>query len=99
MCRTKRTRAGCNVKERLWPPREARNRGSARGTIGGRLSGDNKTLAASAAGVLSANIALILSGHHHIFQVLNCDGDLPVQIVWGDGGDLLNPGPSSDPAG
>jgi hypothetical protein len=67
---------------------------SASGTIGG-----NKTLAAAAAGLLSANIELILSGHHHIFQVLNYDGDLPVQIVSGHGGDLLNLGPSSDPAG
>jgi hypothetical protein len=72
---------------------------SVSGTIGGRLSGDNKTLAAAAAGLLSANIELILSDHHHIFQALNYDGDLPVQIVSGHGGDLLNLGPSSDPAG
>jgi Calcineurin-like phosphoesterase len=69
------------------------------GAFGGKLVGDNKTLAAAAAGVIPDNAMLMLSGHHHLFQVLNYESDLPVQVVSGHGGDFLNIGYSSDPKG
>jgi hypothetical protein len=69
------------------------------GTVAGKLVGDNKTLAVAASGLLPANAALILAGHHHLFQVLDYQSDLPVQIVSGNSGDYLNPGSPTDPAG
>ncbi len=65
----------------------------------GHFLGDNKTLAAAATGVIPSNVMLILSGHHHLFQTLTYESDLPVQIVAGNGGDSLNPGSPTDPAG
>jgi predicted phosphodiesterase len=65
----------------------------------GHFLGDNKTLAAAAAGVIPSNVMLILSGHHHLFQVLTYESDLPVQVVAGNGGDFLNPGSPTNPAG
>ena len=41
----------------------------------------------------------MLSGHHHLFQVLEYQASLPVQIVSGHGGDFLNAGSSENPAG
>lgn len=67
--------------------------------FGGHFLGDNKTLAAAATGVIPSNVAMILSGHHHLFQTLTYASDLPVQIVAGNGGDYLNPGSPTDPAG
>jgi hypothetical protein len=72
---------------------------SAPGYFGGQLVGANKTLAAAASGLIPAQVTLMLSGHHHIFQVLEYDGGLPPQVVSGHGGDYLNAGPSADPAG
>ena len=69
------------------------------GTFVGKLVGDNKTLAVAASGVIPDQVTLILSGHHHLFQVLNYQSNLPAQIVSGNSGDYLNPGPSTDPAG
>jgi hypothetical protein len=69
------------------------------GTFAGKLVGDNKTLAAAAAGLNFDRVSLILSGHHHLFQVLNYQIDLPAQIVSGNSGDYLNPGVVTDPAG
>ena len=54
----------------------------------GHFLGDNKTLAAAATGVIPSNVMLILSGHHHLFQALTYEFDLPVQVVAGNGGDL-----------
>ena len=42
---------------------------------------------------------MMLSGHHHIFQVLEYQSNLPPQVVSGNGGDTLNAGPNDDPAG
>jgi Calcineurin-like phosphoesterase len=69
------------------------------GVVAGQLVGDNKTLAAAATGVIPDNVTLILSGHHHMFQVLGYQSSLPVQIVSGHGGDYLNQGFLGDPAG
>ena len=69
------------------------------GTFAGKLVGDNKTLEAAAAGNLPDHVTLVLSGHHHLFQVLEYQADLPVQVVSGHGGDLLNAGSSDNPAG
>ena len=69
------------------------------GTVAGLAFGDNKTLAAAAATALPSQVQLILSGHHHIFQVLSYVQDLPLQIVAGHGGNTLNLGQSADPAG
>lgn len=69
------------------------------GTVAGLPFGDNKTLAAAARDTLAPNVQLMLSGHHHIFQVLSYVDDLPVQLVVGHGGDYLNLGRSADPAG
>jgi len=67
--------------------------------LGGHLLGDNKTLEVAAQGMIPGNVALILSGHHHLFQTLTYVSDLPVQIVAGNGGDYLNLGSPTDPAG
>lgn len=72
---------------------------SAGGVFAGKLVGDNKTLAAAAQGTMPANAQMILSGHHHLFQVLRYKTDLPVQVVAGHGGDYLNQASSPDPAG
>lgn len=69
------------------------------GVVAGLPFGDNKTLALAARDTLSARVDYILSGHHHVFQVLNYADDLPTQIVVGHGGDFLNKGRSADPAG
>ncbi len=44
-------------------------------------------------------VHVMMTGHHHLFQVLNYREDLPAQITIGHGGDYLNSGRSSDPAG
>jgi len=72
---------------------------SAGGAVGGKLVGDNKTLAAAATGLIPPSVNLMLSGHHHLFQVLDYQTDLPAQIVSGHGGDTLNRGASDNPAG
>lgn len=72
---------------------------SAGGTFAGLLYGDNKTLEAAAKDSLPANADLMLSGHHHIFQVLNYEENLPLQIISGNSGDYLNSGTRTDPAG
>jgi hypothetical protein len=69
------------------------------GTFAGKLVGDNKTLAVAASGMIPENVELILSGHHHLFQVLSYQSNLPVQIVSGNSGDYLNPVSSTDPTG
>jgi hypothetical protein len=69
------------------------------GMVAGMLFGDNKTLAAAATGNIPATVTAMLSGHHHIFQVLTYEQDLPLQIVSGHGGDYLNDGSLTNPAG
>ncbi len=53
--------------------------------------GDNGTLEAAAAGAVPANVTAFVSGHHHTFEVLGYEQDLPIQIVSGHGGDDLSP--------
>ncbi len=69
------------------------------GVFAGVLVGDNKTLAAAAQGVIPENVTLMLSGHQHLFQVLNYRTGEPAQIVAGHGGDTLDPDVPLDPAG
>jgi hypothetical protein len=69
------------------------------GVFAGKLVGDNKTLAAAANGMIPDRVTLILSGHHHLFQVLDYQSNLPLQIVSGNSGDYLNAGSVTDPAG
>lgn len=69
------------------------------GTVAGLPFGDNKTLAEAARNTLAPNVQLMLSGHHHIFQVLSYVENLPAQLVVGHGGDYLNLGRTIDPAG
>ena len=58
--------------------------------INGKPAGDNKTLAAAAKGALSPNVQAILSGHHHVFEVVKYENDLPLQIISGHGGNELS---------
>jgi hypothetical protein len=58
--------------------------------INGKPAGDNKTLAAAAKGALAPNVQAILSGHHHVFEVVKYENDLPVQIISGHGGNELS---------
>lgn len=58
---------------------------------GKKKRGDNKTLEAAAFGTVPANVQAFVSGHHHTFEVMSYDQDLPVQIVSGHGGDDLSP--------
>lgn len=69
------------------------------GTVAGLPFGDNKTLAEAARNTLAPNVQLMLSGHHHIFQVLSYMEDLPAQLVVGHGGDYLNFGRTTSPSG
>jgi hypothetical protein len=68
------------------------------GVFAGKLVGDSRTLEAAAHDALPANVALILSGHHHLFQVLSYRTGQPPQVVVGHGGDTLNQANSLDPA-
>jgi hypothetical protein len=65
----------------LWAAENLRN---------GAPEGDNKTLAAAAKGYMPHNAMAILSGHHHVFEVMKYENDLPIQIVSGHGGDDLS---------
>jgi hypothetical protein len=69
------------------------------GTVAGLPYGDNKTLAAAARDSLPSRVQMMLTGHHHLFQALTYREDLPAQVTVGHGGDYLNAGRSSDPAG
>jgi predicted phosphodiesterase len=61
--------------------------------------GANKTLGAAATGAIPTQVQVMLSGHHHTFQVFNYEQDLPPQLVSGHGGDYLDPGAAANPAG
>ena len=65
----------------------------------GKPIGFNVTLAEAAKAAMPSNITALLSGHHHSFQVLNYEGNLPPQIISGHGGDYLDPGLPVNPAG
>lgn len=66
----------------------------------GQTVGDNRTLAAAFGdGALPSNVGLMLSGHHHTFQVFNYASDLPTQVISGHGGDYLDDGAPINPAG
>jgi calcineurin-like phosphoesterase family protein len=69
------------------------------GVFAGKLVGDNKTLEAAARDVIPADVTLMLSGHHHLFQVLSYKTGQPAQIVTGNGGDYLNAIFALEPAG
>jgi hypothetical protein len=72
---------------------------SAPALFGGQPVGYNRTLAVAADGLIPAQVTMMLSGHHHMFQVLEYQSDLPPQVVSGNGGDTLNKGPNDNPAG
>lgn len=75
---------------------------SAEAMKGGQAVGANETLAAAAQdGGVPAGVSVMLSGHHHTFQVLNYDpaANLPPQVVAGHGGDYADEGVPDDPAG
>ena len=55
--------------------------------------GDNKTLAAAANGSLTARVQALISGHIHTFAVMSYVEELPIQIVSGNGGDILSVAP------
>jgi hypothetical protein len=67
--------------------------------IDGKPVGGNKMLAVAAADTIPREVALILSGHHHLFQALSYERNLPAQIVSGHGGDSLDLGLPRDTAG
>jgi Calcineurin-like phosphoesterase len=69
------------------------------GMVAGFPFGDNKTLAAAARTTLPKRVQMMLTGHHHVFQALAYVDDLPPQVTVGHGGDYLNSGRTSDPAG
>jgi hypothetical protein len=68
------------------------------GVFGGKLLGDSRTLEAAAQDNIPANVTTVLSGHHHLFQVLTYKTGQPVQVVAGHGGDTLNEPTPIDPA-
>ena len=57
----------------------------------GVFTGDNKTLAVAARHSIGPNVQMMLSGHHHTFEIMSYVQDLPVQVVSGHGGDDLSP--------
>jgi hypothetical protein len=60
---------------------------------GDKIIAGNKTLASAARGVIPGNVQAMLSGHIHTFEVMSYIGDLPIQIVSGNGGDKLEENP------
>lgn len=69
------------------------------GSSGPNLGGDNKTLAAALADAIPTNVQLIISGHHHVFEAMNYEQDLPIQLVSGHGGDELAMNVPKNPVG
>ena len=66
------------------------------GAPDGEEQADNKTLAAAAQGTIPPNVQAFISGHHHTFEVMSYEQDLPVQIISGHGGDeLLDTAPTT----
>ncbi|MCL2714294.1 MAG: metallophosphoesterase [Alphaproteobacteria bacterium] len=59
--------------------------------VGSDKDEDDGVLDAAARHSLPANIAALISGHHHTFEVMGYVQDLPVQVVSGHGGDELAP--------
>ena len=75
----------------IWSGGEANDQGISKG--------DNKTLGIAAMGLKPANVDVMISGHHHYFQALKYEQDLPLQIVSGHGGDNLSKVAPRNPAG
>jgi Calcineurin-like phosphoesterase len=69
------------------------------GSTGPQSGGDNKTLAAALRDIISPHVQLILSGHHHVFEALSYEQDLPAQLIAGHGGDELAMKVPPHPAG
>jgi hypothetical protein len=69
------------------------------GVFAGKLVGDNKTLEVAARDAIPPAVTVMLSGHHHLFQVLSYKTGQPAQVVAGHGGDYLNALSAIEPAG
>ena len=74
----------------IWSIQEIRN---------GKQFGVNRTLAKAATGAIPSQVQMLLSGHHHTFQVFNYEQNLPPQLISGHGGDYLDKGAPENPAG
>jgi hypothetical protein len=64
-----------------------------------KISGDNKTLALAGKSGFADQVWAILSGHHHVLEVLTYEQSLPVQLVTGHGGDDLSSSVPADSSG
>ena len=69
------------------------------GSAGNQQGGDNKTLQAAAKGNLDTNVQLFLSGHHHVFEAMSYEQDIPVALISGHGGDDFSPEVPPNPIG
>jgi predicted phosphodiesterase len=69
------------------------------GSSGKNKGGDNRTLAAALKDTLKPNVSVILSGHHHVFEAMSYEEDLPAALVSGNGGDDLSPNVPVNPIG
>ena len=69
------------------------------GSTGNQQGGDNRTLAAAAKDVLTANVQLTLSGHHHVFEAMSYVQDIPPALISGHGGDDFSPEVPPNPVG
>ncbi|WP_448956097.1 metallophosphoesterase family protein [Labrys neptuniae] len=61
------------------------------GSAGQNSGGDNKTLAAALKDTLKPNVQALISGHHHVFEAMGYEQDLPVALISGHGGDDFSP--------
>lgn len=52
--------------------------------------GHNLTLGEAARGAIPPNVAVLVSGHLHVFQAMSFAEDFPAQIISGAGGDVLD---------
>jgi hypothetical protein len=54
------------------------------------IGGNATVIAAAGKTLMPPDVALMLSGHIHTFEAINYDGNVPPQIVAGNGGDNLD---------
>ena len=65
----------------------------------GLAEGSNATLLEAFGNSIPANVGLLLSGHIHVLQEANYQGDKPSQLIAGTGGDMLETAVPADLSG
>ncbi len=63
------------------------------GPLGIPVGGNRTLIAAAGDTLIPSTVQLALSGHIHTFEAINYYGDVPPQLVAGNGGDALHSAP------